>query len=412
MAGEWRRATFIIDNILHTQTNIITAFESFLTQTGWVRASWSGSGTDRYYLRADRNTQPRWQFTGDGGIKHGGIRVFYDSDAQTTTGLAVFAGQKHIVIQSFLENVSQNGAQIATEDVINTSVASPGGNIARLGTIRIIYDNTAPNTYLLVGGEDGLYVECGRDAQNNNLGHGAILTFGAIPENHSSIDQTVGWTAQGLVADLFGSCRFTHNRNNRFVSNDGSNKNFTSALQPQSPRGTYSLSSPLYSDATVPSANGQANANGRRGLYLSSRDLLYGANRAASTEAATSAQSTTGDVDLQYFAAFGLFDSPQNGRYRISPMLCIQTLRQVECAATSASTSDVAASSNQASVIDPRTFRQVFRFAVVDYTLLPWVNIQDAVSGATYRVARVEDNGRYSQIGIEWPSSAALSISL
>lgn len=413
MAGEWRRATFIIDNILHTQTNIITAFESFLTQVGWVRASWSGSGTDRYYLRADRLTQPRWQFTGDGGIKQGGIRIFYDSAPATTTGLAAFTGQVHIVIQTFLENAATNGSQVLTEDVINNSIANPGATTFRLGSIRLIYDNTAPNTYLLIGGEDGLYVEVGRDSQNNNLGHGAILTFGAIPENHSSIDNTVGWTAQGLVADLFGVCRFTTNRQNRFVSNDGSSKNFTAGLQAQSPRGTYSLSSPLYSDAVALSSTGVANAQGRRGLYISSRDVLYGMGRAGTNpESSTTVASSAGNIDLQYLCAFGLFNSPQAGRYRISPMLCLQTLGMIDLAATSSSTSDVVVQTNIAGVVDPRSFRQIFRFAVVDYTLLPWVNIQDAVSGATYRVAQVADNGRYSQIGIEWPSSAALSISL
>lgn len=411
MAGEWRRAEFIIDNILHTQTNIITAFESFLTQVGWVRASWSGSGTDRYYLRADRTTQPRWQFTGDGGTKHGGIRVFYDSDAQTTTGIAAFAGQKHIVIQSFLENAGQTAAQIVTEDVIATNIATPGGTTFRLGAIRIVYDNTAPNTYLLVGGEDGLYVEVGRDAQHVNLGHGAILCFGAIPENHSSIDHTVNWSAQGLVADLFSLCRFTTGRNTRFVSNDGSDKNFTAGLQPQCPRGTYSLTSPLYSDAVVGGATGVGNAAGRRAYYLSSRDLLFGMGRAGTSEGSAIVVSTSAPVDLLYYASFGLFDSPQNNRYRISPMMMVHTLRQIEIGVSSTSASDVAAGSVSA-VIDPRVFRQVFRFAVVDYTLLPWVNIQDAVSGATYRVVRVDDNGRFSQIGIEWPAQAFLSITL
>jgi hypothetical protein len=356
--------------------------------------------------------EARWQFTGDGGVKHGGIRVFYDSAPSTTTGIAAFSGQKHIVIQSFLENAGASGAQITTEDVISVNVPNPGAVTYRLGTIRIVYDNTAPNTYLVVGGEDGLYVECGRDSSNNNLGHGAIMTFGAIAENHSSIDNTVGWTAQGLVADFFGVCRFTHDRQARFVTNDGSNKNFSCALQPQSPRGTYSMTTPSYSDAVATGASGVGNATGRRALYLTSRDNVYGMGRIGSAEGSGTQQSVSGAaVDFKYHCTFGLFDTPQNGRYRISPLLCLQTLRTVEIGATSTSTSDVAVSANSG-VFDPRILRQIFRFAAVDYTLLPWVNIQDAVSGATYRVARMEDNGRYSQFGVEWPSSGFLSISL
>lgn len=414
MAGEWRQGTFTIDNVLHTQTNIITAFESFLTQVGWIRASWSGSGTDRHYLRADRATQPRWQFTGDGGIKNGGIRVFYDALPGTTTGIAAFVGQRHIVIQSFLENVAQTGVQVLTEDVISTAVVNFGATTTpRLGTIRIVYDNTAPNVYQLIGGEDGLYVESGRDNQNNNLGHGMILTFGAIPENHSAIDNTVGWTAQGLVADFFGVCRFTTDRNKRFVSNDGTNKNFTACLQPQSPRGTYQLTTPAYSDAVASSAGGLGNAGGRRGCYIGGRDLILGMGRGGvQPDAAATVASTSAVVDLQYHAAFGLIDSPQNNRFRISPVMMLQTLRAVEIGVSNTSGSDVAVAGATSGIRDPRTIRQIFRLAVMDYTLLPWVNVQDAVSGAVYRVARIEDNGRFSQVGIQWPTQAALSITL
>lgn len=401
MANEWERAQFTIDTpgLSHDETTILDGIEDFLTQVGWEVASWS-AGTygslDRHFIRTDRAVQDRWQFRGDGPLQHAGIRVFYDSDPQTTTGLAAFAGQEHIVVQSFLENSAETDRQVTTPDYVGTT--SAGSTVSdRFGSIRVQYDDTAPNNWLVIGGEDGLYLEVGRDSSETNLGHGAILTFGAIPENNSPFDSSVDWTAQGLVCDLFDVCRFTHDRGTRFVSNDGSNKNFTASLQPYSPRGTRELDTPNMADQVA--------------YYVGSRDTMLGMGRGANS--VTSATSNTGDVDIKYHATFGLVNTPEVSRFRISPLVMAQSLAQIAMGATSTSSSNtVAAQANVSQMYDPRTLRQIFRFAAVDYTLLSFQNIQDAVSGATYRVARVEDNGRFSQIGVIWPSSSFLSITL
>jgi len=393
MANEWARGTFTIDNVTHDHTNIITAFDNFLTHAsvGWEEASWSPGGTDRYYLKDDRASRERWQYDGDGSQQYSGIRVWYDSDPNTSTGTSLFPSEEHIVIQTFLQNVGATGSQILTPDYVGTS-GSGAAQSYRFGSIRIKYDDTAPNNYLLIGGEDGLYVEVGRDAAENNLGHGAIMTFGAIPELHHTQDGSVQWTAQGLVCDLYdgntGGCRFCVSRNIRWVQNDAAEKNFTAGLQPYSPRGTRNILTP--------------DQNDQEPYYIGSRDTFYGASRTGRTTAISSVVIEE-DINLDAHATFGLCNTPLGDRYRISPLMMLQSLIEVRCAASSNSGADVAATSHSG-WLDPRAWRQIFRFAAVDYTLLPFQNVQDAVSGAIYRVARMEDNGRYSQLGVEWPS--------
>lgn len=393
MAAEWNRATFIIDNILHDHTNFLTGIRSFLTQSGWEKASWS-DGTygalDEHYLRTDRTTQPRWQFTGDGPTQYVGLRVFYDSDPNTTTGTTLFTGEEHIVLQTFLQNSGATDRQVLTPDYVGTS-GSGASQSHRFGSCRIRYDDAAPNNVLIVGGEDGLYIESGRDSLATNLGHAAIMGFGAIPELYGVYDDSVRWTAQGLVCDLFDACRFSESRNDRYVSNDGSDKNFTAGLQPYSARGTSDITSPSMFD--------------QRPYYIGSRDSILGLCRGSTSPDSNPAVSTTGDVDLTYGATFGLLNTPQSGRFRLSPLLMVQDLHQVFCGVSSSAASDnVAPTSAVCAYLDPRAYRQIFRFAAVDHTLLPFATIQDGATGAIYRVATVDDDGRFSKIGIEWPA--------
>lgn len=389
MTNEWTRGTFTIDNVSHDHTNILAALDNFLTHAsvGWVEASWSPGGTDRYYLKDDRASYERWQYNGDGPTQYSGLRIWYDSDPNTTTGTSLFTGEEHIVIQSFLENSGATASQVMTPDYVGAT-----GSSYRFGTIRLRYDDTAPNNYLVIGGEDGLYVEVGRDASENNLGHGAIMTFGAIPELHHTQDAAVQWTSQGLVCDFYdggtGGCRFTTSRNRRWVQNNASEKNFTAALQPYSARGTRNIITPAIYDQNP--------------YYIGSRDSFYGASRSGRT-ATTFSTISTEDIELDIHATFGLCNTPLGDRYRISPMMMLQSIIEVPCGANSSSGGDVSAT-NLSGWLDPRAWRQLYRFAAVDYTLLPFQNVQDAVSGAIYRVARMEDNGRYSQFGIEWPS--------
>lgn len=392
MASEWNRATFTIDNILHTETNYLNAIQSFLEQSGWVLASWSAGtygANNRHFLRADRAVQPRWQFNGDGPLQHAGLRVFYDSNPNGTTGTSLFTGQEHIVIQSFLENSSGTDRQVLTPDFVG-AVGTGSAASNRFGSCRIVYDPNAPNNVLIIGGEDGLYLEAGRDSSPNNLGHASILTFGAIAELFNVYDDSVRWTAQGLVADLFDRCRFTHDRNIRYVMNDGTNKNFSCGLQPYSARGTASITAP--------------NMFNQRPYYIGSRDSLVGMGGGSATPTANPATSTSRDVDLRYHATFGLVNSPELGRFRLSPMLMVQDQIDVNVGANSSSAADnIAPSVTTSWFLDPRRYRQIFRFVAADYSLLPFANVQDAATGAVYRITRVEDGGRFSKIGIEWP---------
>lgn len=394
MASEWNRATFTIDNILHTQTNYLNAIQSFLTQSGWSLASWSTGlygANDRHFVRSDRAVQPRWQFNGDGPLQHAGIRVFYDSNPNTTTGTSLFTGQVHIVIQSFLENTSATDRQVLTPDFVGV-VGSGSAASNRFGTIRIVYDPAAPNNILIIGGEDGLYIEAGRDSSLVNLGHGAIMTFGAIPELYGMYDDAVRWTAQGLVCDLFGTCRFTHDRNLRFVSNDGTNKNFTGGLQPYSARGTAQITTP--------------NMFNQRPYYIGSRDSIVGQGGGSVSPTANPAVSTSRNVDLKYSATFGLFNTPELGRFRISPLVMVQSQVDIPIGVSSALAADNVAAGTVHTVLDPRRLRQIFRFAAADYTLLAGANVQDGATGAVYRIARVEDGGRFSKLGVEWPGGS------
>jgi len=401
MPGEWSRATFQYDPVGqgHTFDFILDKLESFLLQTGWERPSWDtgllvqsltpgNANESRYFIRTDRNTQDRWRYTGDAVTQHGGIVISYQANS---TGAGVETGPQ-IVIQTFLQNTAASGVQISTQDVISGS-----GSNFRFGSIRLSIDNTTINSYLVYGGEDGLYLESGANGLPTNLGHGAIMTFGAIPEFHGTRDIAVQWTAQGLVLDFTRNCKFTVDRNDRFVTNDGTNKNFTASLQPQTPRGTASIFSTA---GTI---------ENQRAYYVGAQDnfLSMGVGGSAATTAVDVASSAT--QSMLHAASFGLINTPLDGRFRISPLVMRQHLAHVQVGVSSSSASNnVAPSSSALNLLDARHLRRVFRFGAVDYTLLPYVNIVDVVSGATYRVLRIDDNGRFSQLGVEVPLTPPL----
>lgn len=404
MANEWNQGTFQFDapGLSHTFTFALDRIQSALTQSGWELASWSPGASPpaanaRYLIRTDRNTQDRWQYTGDTLTQHGGILLWYDSDPQTTTGLAAFAGQVHIVIQSFLENTGATDVQVASPDWVETV-----GGAERFGSIRIVLDSTAVNNYLIYCGEDGLYIESGRDGVQNNLGHGAIMTFGAIPELHGTLDANVKWTAQGLVCDFSDVCRFSADRFDRFVTNDGTDKNFTASLQPYTPRGTYNIDS----------TGGGANIADQREYYIGAQDNFFSLGSGnQSTSITTNQESQEREGQIRYAATFGLINTPKNNRFRIAPLVMIQDIRHVDIAADSSSSdNNLAPSADKGHMIDWRQTRRVFKFAAVDYTLLPFVNITDAVTGVVYRVARMEDNGRFSQFGVQQPTTPPLTL--
>lgn len=414
MPGEYNRATFQYDpvGLGHTFDHVMDKIESFLLQSGWERPSWdtgsltvtlsTGAGPSfgtknstesRFFRRTDRNTQDRWRFTGDAITLHGGIVVSYDNSASVGSETG-----PQIVIQTFIENAAATGVYaVSTVPQVTTDAISGSGSDVRFGSIRLSLDNLAVNNFFLYGGEDGLYIEEGSNGLNTNLGHGMVMTFGPIPELHGTRDFATNWTAQGLVADFRRNCKFTASRNDRFVSNDGTDKNFTASLQPITPRGT----------ASIYSLSGTIESN--RAYYIGAQDNFFGTGVGGT--AATTAVDVASllQVSCKFAASFGLVNTPLDGRFRISPIVMLQHLAHVQCGVTSASGSNnVASATNNLQLLDVRAYRRVFRIAAVDYTLLPFVNIIDAVTGATYRVVRIDDNGRFSQIGIEVPSTPAL----
>jgi len=413
MAAEWNSATFQFDPVgqSHTFLFIMDKIENFLTMSGWERPTWDGGmfgpGTEggpdaaatdvRHFIRADRATQGRWRYTGDLITQHGGIVVWYHADPTAgpygpNLGGSTDADESgpQIVIQTFLENTTPDGVQIYTPD---HDIETAG--IHRFGSIRVLIDTLAVNNWLLYGGEDGLYLEAGRDSLNASLGHGAIMTHGEIPEFNATRDLADKWSAQGLVCDMRGNCRFTEDRNDRMVTNDGTDKNFTASLQPYVPRGTSSIDSL------------SGNVFDERPYYIGCRDnFLSSTGTGAASLSAEVAGASGNGVSTKFAASFGLINTPKNDRIRISPLFMIQEIAHINAGVSSvASSNNVIAVTNALPMIDVRTYRQVFRFVGADHTLIPFLSVVDSVSGATYRIGRFDDNGRFSQFGIEVPTS-------
>lgn len=420
MAGEWNQASFQYDpvGLSHTFVFIMDKIESFLTQSGWERPTWDGgapgagtvgtpstpgSGDGRYFVRSDRATQDRWRFTGDGLTQHCGIFVWYNVDAgvdqgngyEPNLGDVADADESgpQIVIQTFLENSTPDGVQVLSPDHEIRDAGPPV--VHRMGSIRVLLDNLAVNNWLLYGGEDGLYLEAGRDSLNASLGHGAVMVFGEIPEFNATRDVARQWTTQGLVCDMRGLCRFTVNRDDRFVANDGTDKNFTASLQPYSARGTSSI------DSTA------GNISDHRPYYIGCRDNWLSATPfGAATLAAEFFSGSGTGVSTRYAASFGLLNTPKNDRIRISPLFMLQQSQHTQAGVNNTTSSNnIVASLTGLPTLDVRTFRQIFRFVGADHTLIPFLSVVDSVSGATYRIARFDDNGRFSQFGIEVPNT-------
>lgn len=368
MANEWvRGAVSLIPNVApnHTITNAINAIQSVLTQSGWELASWTPGGDDRYFVRVDRATQDKWRYEGDGPVQNCGIHVF---SANSNT---------EIRLSPFLENTALNAAQVDSKDATATT--------NRRGYVTINWDVTAPNNYLMIGGDDGFYIEAGRDASPTNLGHGAVVTVGEITELNATKSLQRRWTAQGFAMDLFSECRFTGNRNNRFVTNDGTSRNFSSHLA-------------LYGVRGVASTTSSPSPSNFVDYFIGNRDLILG----------QTAQGT-GNSDFRYACTFGQINSPEDARYRICPILLLQennTSDITNRAAISTSTSNtiaVATGGANVSFRDVRHDRRIAKFVIVDYTLIPFANLTEAQTGQVYRVLEFNDNGRTANLGVEWP---------
>lgn len=381
MALEWSRATVTIDppGQAHTIDNLMNAIDSFLIQTGWVEPGWSTDPDSRYFVRTDVASRERWQYVGDGPLQAVGIRI---SKEETDT---------EVWVTSFLENTAGTAAQIGTRDFVQLVGA---GNQNEQSQVVIAFDTTVPNNYLFIGGEDGFYVESGRDGQNNNLGHGMVFTFAAIPELNATRDNLVQQTCNGLIMDLGdqirgavtrAGMRFTEVGDNRFVTNDGTNRNFSTYLLCRSSRGI--------SDVTTPGSP----TDGPR-YRMGARDSVLGVGQGF---------DFVGKSDIRWGCTFGLMNTPEDDRFRMSPILVLQeTIRHDVAVQSTSASNTIAPNTALQQGMDIRHFRQALRIVAIDYTLIPWINVTDAATGTVYRVAEVPDNGRIAKLGIEWPASS------
>jgi hypothetical protein len=363
MANEWVRSTFSVDatGSGHTPQNVINGFTSFLTQCGWAVPAWSTNSLDRYFTRTDFATSTVWNYNGDGPTQKCGIRIYYNS------------ASSRFEIYCFIENTAGNGSQKVT---------------TAAHVIYVTWDATAPNNWLVIGGEHGLYAEVGRDGNPNNLGHFFIGTHVGIPEFYSVRSSADQWNSQGFCFDLMGQLKASADRGWVFVTNDGTSRCFTAYLRPYLCRGSSNL-------ATASPAD-----DPRYGLS-------HRMNQFSCRGDAASNNSSNAQLVLE---TLGMAFSPINGKYVVSPLVLRFDHGATYCGnyGIGATTSTAAASYGPA-IIDVRCYRQVKRFAAVDYTLLGFSNIQDAVTSTIYRVGKYTDGGRTGTIGVEWPSTIVTS---
>jgi hypothetical protein len=356
MADEWKRGTFVYDavGLGHTPVNLMNAIQSFLTQVGWERASWDTT-TIRRFKRTDRGTDNYWMYNADGVPQACGIQVELDTP------------NSRVIIRTFLENVPATGVQIASSTAHQ---------------ILLAYSSTAPNNLMFIGGKKGFYFEDGRDGQPTNLAHGLVIAWEAIPEFNGTDDLRVNLTTQGAAIDLFGILRATDGRDFKLVDARNGNRNYTGRLRPKVCRSVTGL-------------NGQSIVD-NHAIAIAPRDNLYSLYGASNPPASTSGEGAV--------YSFGLLLSPRDGRYRISPLMVVQTDERFNAFAQGTGNTD--APTGECYFRDARAYRQATRFVVVDGTLIPFVNITDAATSIVYRVAQVADNGRPANIGVQWPDSS------
>lgn len=297
----------------------------------------------------------RWTFNGDGVWQHCGIHIQNDTAAS------------RIVIRCFLQKPSLAGSFAST-------------NVAH--QINVVYSQTAPNNFTFFGGEFGFVGECGRDGLKVNLAHWAITTFEPMPELYGTDDDRVGWTTQGLCMDLFGNLKFSENRNLRLVDTANGNRNFTGTLRPFQVRGTTSF------DTSTQVADPRC--------AIGPLDLVLGI-------AITGSRS---ESVLGVTNTLGIIFTPRDGRYRISPLLVRQyAYDYIDCGTSDGNVSNtvgINAGSFGLLAYDVRRWRKMTKFAVTDATLIPFVNVIDAVTGVEYYISQVQDGGRVANLCVAW----------
>lgn len=453
----------------HTGSTIVKALHSALTQAGWELATWSGTADDRYYLRVDRrslnlrndavgsagnvaitktgaNITVAGMSGGDGSTAATGyvtltanpadtntivigdgatsVTFEFDSNASVTGGnVAVTIGTKLIdTIDNLLAAINANGFNVTASLVsdvwrfngdaveqncgihvfwnsgsarveISAFLENTAGTASQVETpstsglhrsnqrILVAYNNSLANDWIIYCGEDGLYFETGTAGTPQNIGHGLIATFMPISEFSGTKNAQRKWTSQGLCMDLFGNLAFSENRDFRFVDNAGSNKNYTGRLSPSAARGT---------DSCIASSQ----ANGRT-YYVGPADNVIG-------------QFNGGNFgNYPVGMAFGVLNSPVDDSYKLSQLWMIQHYAYaftVAVSSTSGSNNVAPTAANY--MTETRWIRKIPRVVVPDGSLLPFINVEDLITGKIYRVTRVADGGRNAGLGIEYPQTS------
>ena len=363
MSNEWKKATWTYSpvGLSHTYVNFMNALETFLTGAGWTKASGYSTSTDRYFYRTDYASRDIWRYTGDGYSQKCGIYIHGSS------------GQ--VIIRAYVENTTNDNyykrSHTDHQIVINL-------------------DETKDNNLLLLGGEDGLYFELGTGTSNNNVAHGAVVTFQCDPNFNYSRQTERQWISQGVCLDLFGQLKFARDRNWRFCEAQGSYKNHTGTLSPYVCRGSRQFRS-----------NSQVD-DMRLGIGPRDHMLSPATNENGAWTQAMSA----------YWFTFGLAWDSLDDVYRISPMACANAGLWYDADQQNAfgavanngseSTLNLQGSQSYCTVLDSREIMKIPKFAVISSQVLPWNNVTDPVTSVTYRVAQVTDNNRNSIIGIQW----------
>lgn len=385
MAGEWKFGTWAWTPVAAGGTDnsqtILTKLQAFLALCGWSTAAYSTTDT-KYMIRTDHGSNDTWHYTGDTNLQRCGIRL----RNQNYNGGA-FNGVARVDVSAFLET-------------------SAGTAVERAGhansEIRIDYDTAAINDYLLVGGEDGFYVEAyTRGQEVRNVGCGLVSVFKPWTVMKSTRDAERKWTSQGLAMDFRGTVavvgpgtgwidRLTLDRNFRLVCNDGLNSNKTAGLAAYSVR----------SVTNIITGTGQSYDNRHRFFPLDNMLGLVGTD-------GTSNHITTDSI-LRYPCSFGLLNTPSDDRWRLSPFLVMQAVHNFAFGLynTGTSNNNDGPQVSGVSWSDPRWWRQIQRIMACGHQIPPWQLVTDSVSGKQYRIVGIPDNGRPANVALEWPGAA------
>jgi hypothetical protein len=373
MANEWKFGTFAWTPVAaggsdNSQT-ILTKLQAFLQLCGWETASYSTTDT-KYMIRSDHASRDIWRYTGDLATQRCGIRL----RNQNYNGGA-YNGTARVDVVAYLENSAGTGA-----DRAGTANAE----------IRINYNTAGINDFLLVGGEDGFYLEAKlRTLETREVGCGFLSTFVPWTAMHGTRDTERKWTSQGITFDFNGMDRLSANRNFRHVCDDGLSSNKSGYLQPYSVRSVTSLIT----------GTGQSYDNRHWIFPLDNILGLLGGPDGTTNY-------TTLDNRLAYMASFGMQHTPYDDRWRLSPLMFWQVTHWQNTSVYSTSADNNVAGYGAVPWSDPRWWRIFQRIMVAGHLIPPWQLVTDSVTGKQYRIVQAPDSGRPVNVAIEWPGSA------